>query len=182
MEKSVNIPNALSALRLLLFPIIFWLIMYSNEANYPYLLFVFFFSIALDFIDGYLARKLRQETELGKILDPVADKLLVFFVVLALIIRTDFPIWLGVIIFLRDSLILTASAKLMKEKNKVQPSILIGKIAFGIFGTLILIYLLDLHHSMQLHVLKRFFIVITVGFLAWSFVEYLNVYKKEKNA
>ncbi len=110
MEKRLNIPNTLSIIRLLLFPVIFLLITKSTASNYPYLIFVFFLAIALDFFDGYLARKLSQETELGKILDPVADKIMVFFIVLGLMIKSDFPIWLGVIIFLRDFFILAAAA------------------------------------------------------------------------
>lgn len=184
MEKQFNIPNMLSGLRLLTAPAIFLLIIYSTPRNYPYLICVFCFSMLLDLLDGYLARKLSQETELGKILDPVADKVMVFLIVPALIIKSDFPLWLGIIILSRDFLILLASWILIKVKKikRVTPSILIGKVAFSAVGALILIYMVDLHENLDLEMMKRYFIVLCVGFLGWSVVEYFEVYKKQKNA
>lgn len=184
MEKQLNVPNALSGLRLLTAPVIFLLIIYSTPGNYPVLIAIFCFSMLLDLLDGYLARKLGQETELGKILDPVADKLMVVLIVLALMIKSNFPVWLGILILSRDVLILSASFILVKikKRKKITPSILIGKVAFSVIGALILVFMLDLHHNLDLEILKRYFIVLSVGFLLWSVVEYYEVYKKEKNA
>lgn len=184
MEKQLNIPNILSGMRLLTAPVIFLLIIYSTPANYPVLIGIFCFSMLLDLLDGYLARKLSQETELGKILDPVADKLMVVLIILALMIKSDFPVWLGIIILSRDFLILSASFILVKikKKKKITPSILIGKVAFSVIGALIFIFILDLHKNLGLEIFKRYFVALGVGFLAWSVVEYYEVYKKEKNA
>lgn len=184
MEKQLNIPNALSGLRLLTAPVIFLLIIYSTPGNYPVLITIFCISMLLDLLDGYLARKLSQETELGKILDPVADKLMVVSIVLALMIKSNFPLWLGIIILSRDFLILAASFILVKikKKKKITPSNLIGKIAFSAVGAMIMIFILDLHENLDLEIMKRYFIALSVGFLAWSMVEYYEVYKKEKNA
>jgi cardiolipin synthase (CMP-forming) len=115
MNKRLNIPNALSVLRILTIPVIIFLILHTNSKNFPLLIVVYSFSTGLDFFDGYLARKLSQETELGKILDPIADKLMVFSLVLALSLKADFPIWLGVIIVFRDILItiITPNQKLL---------------------------------------------------------------------
>ncbi len=118
MAKEINIPNALSCMRILTIPVISLLILHSNARNYPILITVFFFSILLDFFDGFLARKLAQETELGKILDPIADKLMVLFIILALMIKSDFPLWLGIAIILRDFLILLASLIISKKIKK----------------------------------------------------------------
>jgi cardiolipin synthase len=183
MNKQINIPNTLSFIRILTIPAIFLLILHSTRKNYPILITIFVVSIWLDFFDGYLARKFKQETELGKILDPVADKLMVICIILALILKSDFPIWLAIVIFARDIIILAASLLLMKsmKDKKVTPSVLIGKVTFGVLGTLILVYILDLHPAVDLPLVKQFFIVLSVGFLAWSWVEYYTVYKKEKN-
>jgi len=138
----------------------------------------------LDFFDGFLARKLSQETELGKVLDPLADKLLFFFTILALTIKSDFPIWLAILVFSRDFLILIASVLMYKGKHTVAPSNLIGKITFGVFGTLILVYIIDLYESVNLEILKNFFIVFSFSFLIWSWIEYFNIfvrYRKEQN-
>ena len=180
--RQLNIPNILSGLRILTIPVIVILILNSNPDNYPILILVFFFSIWLDFFDGYLARKLSQETKLGQILDPLADKLMVSSIIIALIIKSDFPLWLGILIIGRDLLILAAGVVMFKGKQVIATSILIGKATFALLGTLIMTYIVDLHQSMDLQILKRFFIVLTVSFLAWSWVEYFQIYKREKNA
>jgi CDP-diacylglycerol--glycerol-3-phosphate 3-phosphatidyltransferase len=185
MNEKINIPNSLSMLRILMIPVLVALIIHSSAKNYPLLIGLFFVTIILDFFDGFLARKLSQETELGKILDPLADKLLITFTIVALIIKSDFPLWLALIIFSRDLLIMGASALMFKGKHTVTPSILIGKITFGILGTLLLIYIIDLYEHLDLEILKRFFTVLSFSFLVWSWVEYYNVFirfTREKNA
>ena len=184
MGTWLNIPNILSGMRILTIPIIVLLIVHTTPYNYPVLILVFFFSIMLDFFDGYLARKLSQETKLGQILDPLADKLMVSCIVVALIIKTDFPLWLGILIIGRDLLILAAGAVIFKGKHVITTSILVGKATFALLGALIMIYILDLYPYINLQILKRFFIVLTVSFLAWSWVEYYQIYMrvKKKNA
>jgi len=161
-------------------PVIFILIIKSTYQNYPFLVFIYLFTISLDFLDGYFARKLSQETEVGKFLDPVADKLLLLFVVIALIIKSDFPLWLAIPIFFRDIVILFASLILFKIRHSIAPSIIIGKIAFTIFGFLILIYIIDLNVFINLEILKRFLAVLSFGFLLWSFIEYYKIYINTK--
>ncbi|MCP5105696.1 MAG: CDP-alcohol phosphatidyltransferase family protein, partial [bacterium] len=182
--NQLNIPNTLSFIRLLTIPVIFLLIINSTARNFPILISVTFISGLLDFFDGYLARKLSQETELGKILDPVADKLMILALVLGLMIKSNFPLWLGIVIFSRDFIILLASLILLirKKGKKVVPSVLVGKITVAVLGGLLLVFVVDLHPDVHLEMLKRYFIVLSTGFLAWSWVEYFNVYKKEKNA
>jgi CDP-diacylglycerol--glycerol-3-phosphate 3-phosphatidyltransferase len=180
--KWVNIPNILSALRILTIPVIVFLIIRSTHRNYPVLILVFFFSIILDFFDGYLARKLSQETKLGKILDPLADKLMVSCIVVALVIKTDFPLWLGIVIIGRDILILMASAIIITGRHVVATSILIGKATFALLGVLIMVYIVDLSAYVNLQILKRFFIALTISFLAWSCLEYLLIFRRKKNA
>jgi phosphatidylglycerophosphate synthase len=121
-----------------------------------------------------------METELGKILDPIADKLLIFFIIIALIIKADFPLWFAVIIFLRDFVILLASCIIFKGKHKIKPSILVGKITFGLLSVLTFIYIIDLSPDFDLLLMKRFFIALCFTFLLWSWYSYYNVYKEEK--
>lgn len=183
MEKRLTVPNVLSGIRLLTIPVIVLLILYTNVKNFPILIAVYFFSLGLDFFDGYLARKLRQESDLGKILDPLADKLMVFGVIAALVIKSDFPLWLAIVIIARDLLIVTAGTVIFKGKHVVTTSILIGKVTFALLGALLMVYIVDLSQLIDLEILKRFFIVLSVGFLAWSMLGYYEAYLKirEKN-
>ncbi len=180
MSKKINIPNLLSILRISMIPALVLLIIYSSAGNYPLLICLFLISILLDFFDGYLARKLSQETELGKILDPLADKLLIFFTIAALLIKTDFPLWLALIVVSRDLIILLASLSMLKKIKSVTPSILVGKFTFGILGALISIYIIDLYESLNLEILKKFLIILSLVFVMWSWVEYYNVFRAFK--
>ena len=81
-----NLINLLTLSRILLAPIIFLNLVFDN-----YLLCLIFFSIAglTDYFDGYLARKYNSESQLGEILDPIADKILVIFIFIGLSVTLD---------------------------------------------------------------------------------------------
>src|SRR6476646_11132940 len=80
-----TVPNALSVLRLLGVPLFLWLVL-GPEADLL-ALGVLMLSGVTDFLDGYLARRLGQTSELGKVLDPVADRLYILAVVVGLALR-----------------------------------------------------------------------------------------------
>lgn len=181
MNKWMNIPNTLSILRIVTIPPIIYLILESTSANYPWLIAIYLFSVTLDFFDGYLARMLSQETEIGKILDPIADKLMILSIVFALIVKTDFPLWLGIIIVIRDILILTASAIIYKGRHVVTKSILIGKVTFALLGTLLMVYIIDMSEHVDMKIFKHFLIPLSFTFITWSIIEYFRIYQREKN-
>jgi cardiolipin synthase len=97
-----TIPNALSALRLLGVPLFLWLVL-GPEAD-GWALLVLAVSGATDYADGWLARKLNQQTVVGQILDPVADRLYILAVVIGLALRDVIPWWLAISLPLRDLL------------------------------------------------------------------------------
>ena len=67
-------------------------------------------AIVSDLLDGYIARRLNQQSDLGKILDPIADKLVIGVVILALILSNPkFPLWAFAIVIIRDCLIVTGN-------------------------------------------------------------------------
>lgn len=171
-----QLPNLLSLLRLLLIPFICFFIIGGNEKTYPYLLFLFFFSVLLDFFDGFLARKLSQITSLGKILDPLADKLLGLSVMISLVISSDFPIWLLLLVGGRDVMIIVSSAVLLRRLGEPKASIPVGKVAFGLLSLLLMIHLIALHPGVSLLPIKRFMAVLCSVFFIWSFFEYFFVF------
>ena len=98
------ISNILSLSRLLLTPLIFYSVWQSHLVGIS-----IFGGLAIlsDALDGFLARRLNQCSELGKILDPIADKIIIGAVLFALVLsnKTDFPHWAFLAIVIRDSLI-----------------------------------------------------------------------------
>jgi len=87
-----------------------------------------------DLLDGYLARKLNQVSELGKIIDPVADKLVVCTIAIMMFISGLIPLWFIVIVVLRDVLILLFGLILKQKKKIVLMSNYPGKIAVFTIG------------------------------------------------
>ena len=97
-----TIPNALSGIRLLGVPVFFWLIVGPQSDGLA--LAILIVSSFTDWLDGYLARRLNQFSRLGELLDPLADRLYVVAALAALYIRDLLPIWVVVILILRDVL------------------------------------------------------------------------------
>ncbi|MFB9312193.1 CDP-alcohol phosphatidyltransferase family protein [Nocardioides plantarum] len=97
-----TVPNALSALRLLGVPLFLWLILGPEEDVWA--LAVLMVSGVTDFLDGWLARKLDQQSVVGQILDPVADRLYILAVVVGLAMRDIIPWWMAISLPLRDLL------------------------------------------------------------------------------
>ncbi len=104
----MNLANFITLLRLLLIPVLVYLLAVKGDCN---LLagFVFIFSAATDFLDGYVARKLDIVTKLGRILDPLADKLTLISIYLILGIKGFIPLTVGLIIVGREIAVFAAT-------------------------------------------------------------------------
>ncbi len=139
-SKIFTISNFFSIIRIFfIFPSIY----YIKNGDGVSLLILLIFAMGTDFLDGFLARKLNQITELGKILDPLADKILMAGVIIALYYYQDFPLWFIFAIISRDVLILTGSILLIKKSKYVYPSIIIGKLTVTIVSLTIIAFFLE---------------------------------------
>ena len=99
----MNIPNWITFSRLLGLPFILYSLNHPTEQGRRVCLVIFLVAALTDWLDGYLARKLNQVTDLGKFLDPLVDKLLVLAPLLALIELGQVPAW-GVFLILAREL------------------------------------------------------------------------------
>jgi len=95
----LNLPTWLTVSRIFLVPVVMVVILTKNEHIG---VFVFLAACLTDFLDGYLARKRNQETTLGKLLDPIADKLLMSAAFISLVEVGAAPAWMVVIIVGRE--------------------------------------------------------------------------------
>lgn len=98
----MSIPNIISLFRVILVPVIFWLLV-TGELQIAF--FVFLVAGISDAVDGFLAKRFGWATELGAYLDPLADKLLIVSIFVALGVRGDLPSWLVIAVVSRDLLI-----------------------------------------------------------------------------
>ena len=101
------------------------------------------FASLTDILDGYLARKMNQVTEFGKIIDPFADKVCIGIIITKLYLIHQIPGYYFIMIISRDILIFLGGIFLTKKLGRVLPSNMVGKIAVLIIGIVIILTLLQ---------------------------------------
>jgi cardiolipin synthase len=99
-RQVLTIPNIISIIRLAGVPLFLWLILVPEADGWA--LVVLMLSGISDYADGYLARRLNQTSQLGAILDPVADRLYILSTVVGLAVRDVIPWWLAILLPARD--------------------------------------------------------------------------------
>jgi cardiolipin synthase len=107
-DRILTLPNALSAIRILLIPL-FVLLLIEEDTRVEGMLLLGALQ-ATDWVDGYIARRLGQVSSLGKVLDPFADRLAVGTALIAFVVLDAFPLWAALILLVRDGAILIAGA------------------------------------------------------------------------
>lgn len=117
----MQIPNLISLGRVLLVPVAIWLIVNDNRAG---AFGVFVAAGISDAVDGFIAKRFGWQTELGAYLDPLADKLLLVSVFIALGIKGDLPSWLVIGVVTRDILIIAGVilAWVLTKPLRVRPT------------------------------------------------------------
>ncbi len=126
-ERFWTISNALSLVRLLLsIPIVLLLEQQTPGARVA-AGFVCLAAVATDYLDGWLARRLNEVTSYGKILDPVADKIVVGLVAALLAAQDLIPLWFFLAVIVRDALILGGGLYLRRVRGTVLQSNVVGK-------------------------------------------------------
>jgi cardiolipin synthase (CMP-forming) len=126
-ERVWTVPNLLSVARLAGVPVFLWLVL-GPEAD-GWALGLLMLAGFTDYLDGYLARRFDQMSALGEILDPVADRLYILAVVLALALRDIIPWWVALILPLRDLLLWGLVPLLRTRGYSALPVHFLGKAA-----------------------------------------------------
>lgn len=123
----VTVPNILSFARIATIPLFCWLA--ANERTRVWGILLFAVVVSTDWVDGYVARRTGQVTELGRILDPVADRLAIAAGLVTFAIAGIFPLWAALLILLRDVVVVLGGAVLLWGRNIRVEVRGIGKIA-----------------------------------------------------
>jgi cardiolipin synthase len=109
-DRVLTIPNVITVVRLCLLPVFVWLLFGEDDrASAAWLLAALG---TTDFFDGYIARHFNQVSELGKVLDPVADRLLFFVGIGSILIDGSIPVWFAVAVLAREALVAAATLAL----------------------------------------------------------------------
>ena len=131
--KLKYIPNILSMIRLMLVPVFVYLFFAHYEKQIYLPLFVFAFAGMTDIIDGYLARRNNWITNLGKFLDPLADKLLQCSVLVCFMIKKIVPWWLAGMFILKELFMMCGALIVLKKIKVTVKSHWYGKFTTGVF-------------------------------------------------
>ncbi len=161
------IPNYISLFRVFMGPVILYMI--AKGESGILLISVISFAILTDFLDGMAARKLNQISEAGKIIDPIADKIIVAFVLVGIVLYRDFPLWALVTILTRDLLILSTGMYLIRKRGVIPVSNMVGKITVNILALAVIAYLFHWEYP------KEFLLYLTIVFVVISVINYYFV-------
>jgi cardiolipin synthase (CMP-forming) len=169
-----NIPNLLTISRILLVPLTVWSLIHGD---YGIACLTFIVAGITDGLDGYLARKLNLQTELGAYLDALADKSLLVAVYVTLAILQLIPGWLAIIVVTRDLLIVGAVllSRFLEQPVEIRP-VFISKAntvaQIGLAAGVLLSLAINVQHETTLLAASA-----VVAFLTfWSFAVYMQVW------
>ena len=182
MEKATvtifNVPNMLSLSRILSVPVFIILMLDPSPLRALAAGIVFSLASATDWLDGYLARKWGQVTKMGKLLDPIADKILIMSALVILVeIRSDVvPAWIAIVIIGREFAV-TGLRAIAASDGIVIPAETVGKYKVGAQITAVLSLLLD-YYLMQdwLRKLGEYALWVAMLLSVYSAVMYFRTY------
>lgn len=172
-----TIPNLLSFFRILIIPVLVYLLTYTDRLSALFAALLFLVASITDYFDGYLARRHRSVSNLGKILDPLADKLIVASVLIMLAAmdrphEPSVPAWMVVVILARETAVTVVRGIALSEGIVMQAETL-GKYkfilqAFALCGLL-------LHYTyvgLDFFAAGMYFLVLSTVVAVWSGINY----------
>ena len=149
MQFKFNIPNKITIIRVSLIPLFAVILLAEIPHKNIFAAFIFGMLSISDFFDGYLARKKKQVTELGKLIDPIADKLLISTALIFLVISKEIPLWMAASIIAREAIVTATRIYVMPDKLVI-PASSFGKAKTAVQSIAIVAVLLQLRFSWHL--------------------------------
>ncbi len=201
MLKKMNLPNKLTMLRIILVPIFVVFMCLPQDLKWPnYVAFgIFLLAAITDYIDGIISRKYNLVTEFGKIMDPLADKMLVASAFIMLTSLDIIPVYLTVVIILRDffansirmfgananeTIAASLSGKIKTFTQMLALILALVNLAFfkyASFGIFIQKSILMSEISLFANIFMSVMVVVAVIATIWSLVDYIIKFKKYIN-
>lgn len=174
-KEVFTIPNLLSMFRLVLIPV--YIVIYLNAENatdYYIAGGILAVSCLTDLIDGQIARRFNMITNLGKFLDPLADKLTQFALILCLAMRYNFLWYVVALFFIKESFQLVAGGcRLLRKRKMLKGALISGKICTTVlFISLIVLVLFPTIPETAVKIIA----IVDSVFLLIAFADYLIAY------
>jgi CDP-diacylglycerol--glycerol-3-phosphate 3-phosphatidyltransferase len=177
-QQILSLPNGITIIRILMIPLILVLLFYIGRGYQIITALLFLGTAVTDSIDGYLARRRGIVTTLGKFLDPLADKLLIVTVLIALIPAREIPVWMVIVIVGRE-IAITGLRGIAVSQGIVISASTLGKYktVFEVASISSLIFN-GSYFSVNFHVIGLVFLWIALGIAIISAIDYFNKFLK----
>ncbi|MEL0010664.1 MAG: CDP-alcohol phosphatidyltransferase family protein [Bacteroidota bacterium] len=171
--KVFTISNLISFSRILLVvPVLYR--HYTNELNFDgFIIGLIAYGVVSDYLDGFVARKTNTISEVGKMIDPVSDKIAAGLLFIYTAIIGWIPLWFLWLFIIRDLLILLGSSFIKVRYGKVAMSTLSGKISVNVIS----IYWISVFFFRDALVAHNVLLWSSVGIMTFSFIMYLLRYR-----
>lgn len=171
--KKSNIPNVLSFFRICLVPVFIYLFSVKNE--HLWAIAVFLLAGATDIMDGYLARRNHWITNIGKVLDPLADKCMQISALVCLGFSGLVPWWIVAVLSAKELVLLVGATKVLKKKKVYVQSNWYGKAGTVAFYIVVVLLVTVKNMSGIVRLLLGIFLI---GFMLFALIMYTLNYKK----
>lgn len=165
----MNLPNKLTVFRIILVPVIVFFILFEGLKNhYLYALLIFLIASYTDRLDGYIARKNGIITNFGKIMDPLADKILVASVFICFSSVGLVPTWVTVLIVCREFIVTSIRFLILEDSSLVVSANIWGKLkTFSQMLSLILILSVQSYINLFGYSIDLYFMIVIQNLLIW---------------
>jgi len=168
----MNFSNFLTLTRIFLTPFLVVILLTKFDGREIWGLVIFLLASATDWFDGYLARKRKTVTNLGMLLDPLADKLLIASTLIALVELKVVPAWIAVIIIGRE-IAVTGLRSILALKGNAMPSSNLGKTKMFLEVVTISLLILGKKHMGEFFFIGKALLIGTMLIAVFSAIEYI---------
>ncbi|MBQ6711765.1 MAG: CDP-alcohol phosphatidyltransferase family protein [Clostridia bacterium] len=163
-----TIPNILSLVRIAMVPLFVWCFFAPIPNNHQWAIVIFLSAGATDVIDGWIARHFNQISLWGRILDPMADKLMVFAALICLMLIDALPLWLVLLYFSKELAQAICSFVLMRRTKDMIASNILGKAGTTFFYiTIVTLTLFDPSAALRSILLTLSYVTIVAAFVSY---------------
>lgn len=175
-KQLFSIPNLMGYFRIILIPFIVWRYVTADSVtDYYVAAAIIGLSGITDFLDGFVARKCHQVTKVGKILDPVADKLTQAAIVVALATRYKLMVILIALFIVKEGYMAVMGAIMLRRGRMIDGAQMCGKICTA--ALYVVMFILILVPDISLPV-SNVLILSCIALMVYSFVVYIKIYKQ----
>jgi len=158
----LNLPNLLTVIRILLVPVLVVALLEKTGAGDLLAAIVFALASLTDYVDGWLARSRNRITTFGKLMDPIADKLLIVAALIALVSLARLEAWVAMVIIAREFAVTVLRVAVGAQQHVVIPASMWGKLKTAVQVAMVISVIAVRHHPLWVTLLIYAAVVVTV--------------------